>query len=192
MTATFGFQTPWQRSPWRLLLWAIPTTLLLTPGVAMQYTHEVRWSAFDFGFAALLLYGTTALIDLVMRKSGSWAFRLGVGVAVLTSFLLIWINGAVGFIGDEDNPANLLFIGVILLAVAGGALARFAPRGMARAMVAAALTTEAIAVLVLVSGWGAEDPPGTVGLVTLITAFAGLWLLSAGLFARAASHQAHG
>ena len=39
---------------------------------------------------------------------------------------------------------------------------------------------------VLVIGWGADEPPGLVRLVTLISGFAVMWLLSAILFDRAA------
>ena len=109
---------------------------------------------------------------------------------MLVSFLLIWVNGAVGVIGDEDNPANLMFIGVILVALAGSALARFEAKGMARAMLVAFALTAAIAVAALVLGWGAGDPPGAVGLAMLIGGFAPMWGLSSALFAKAARDAA--
>ncbi len=122
----------WGRSPGRLLLWAIPTVLLVIPAAMMARAAEGwQWSPFDFAVAAALLYGTAGLIDLAIRKGGSLAYRFGAAVAVLTAFLLIWINGAVGVIGDENNPANLMFVGVILVGIVGAALARFAARGMA-------------------------------------------------------------
>jgi hypothetical protein len=120
----------WRRSPWRLLLWAVPTALLLVPAVAMQFTREVQWSAFDFVFASVLLFGSAGTIDLAIRKGGSTAYRFGAGLAVLVSFLLIWINGAVGVIGDEDNPANLMFIAIIMIAAGGAVAAKFEARGM--------------------------------------------------------------
>ncbi|HYD25733.1 MAG TPA: hypothetical protein VEB68_13155 [Croceibacterium sp.] len=179
----------WRESPWRLVLYAIPTGLLIAPAAAMQLTAEVQWTAFDFVFAAVLLYGTTGLVDLALRKGGSVAYRFGAALAVLIAFLLVWINGAVGMIGDEDNPANLMFLGVILVAVAGSALARLRARGMARAMLAAAAAQAAIAALVPLNGWGSGDPPGTVGLTLLIGTFALLWGLSAALFAKAAHDE---
>src|SRR5688572_1413943 len=124
----------WSRSPGRLLLWAVPTILLLTPAVMMrQAVDGWQWSPFDFVSAAVLLFGTTGLIDLAIGRGGSTAYRLGAVLAVLVSFLLVWVNGAVGVIGNEDNPANPMFIGIILVALAGSALARFEARGMARA-----------------------------------------------------------
>ena len=181
----------WARSPGRLLLWAIPTVLLVTPAVMMlQSVEGWLWGPFDFAFAAVLLYGTTALIDLAIRKGGSLAYRLGAALAVLVSFLLVWVNGAVGVIGNEDNPLNLMFIGIIGVALAGSALARFEARGMARAMLVAFALTAAIAVAALVLGSGADEPPGPVGLAMLIGGFALMWGLSAALFAKAARDRA--
>lgn len=190
MTATLR-HIGWNRSPWRLVLWAIPTALLITPAVMMRQSVEGwLWTRSDFVFTAVLLYGTAGLIDLAIRKSGSLAYRFGAALAVLASFLLIWVNAAVGVIGDEDNPLNLMFLGVIAVALAGSTLARFAARGMARATLAAAALTAAIGVAVPALGWGAGEPPGTAGLTMLIGGFALLWGLSAALFAKAARDQA--
>ena len=190
MTATLQDRS-WVRSPWRLVLWSVPTGLLITPAVMMAQAAEGwLWGPFDFVVAAVLLYGTTGVIDFAIRKGGSTAYRLGAALAVLVSFLLVWVNGAVGVIGDENNPANLMFIGVILTALAGSALARFEARGMARAMLAAFALTGAIAAAAPVFGWGADEPPGTVGLTLLITGFALMWGLSSALFAKAARDAA--
>lgn len=178
---------PWARNPWRYLLWAVPAALLATPAVMMLRGAEGwLWGPLDFVFAAILLFGSTAMIDLAIRRGGSTAYRLGAALAVLVSFLLVWINAAVGVIGDEDNPANLLFFAVILVALAGAALARFESPGMARAMAIASAFTVAIAAAIIVLGWGATEPPGAIGLVVLIGGFAALWALSSALFAKAA------
>lgn len=183
----------WGRSPGRILLWAVPTVLLVTPAVMMAQAAEGwAWGPFDFVVAAALLYGTTGLIDLAISKSGSLAYKLGVALAALASFLLIWINGAVGVIGDEGNPANLLFAGVILLAIVGSVLARFRAGGMARAMSVAFALNAAIAVAVPVFDWGADEPPGTMGLTMLVGGFALMWGLSAALFAKAARDAGQG
>ena len=175
----------------RILLWAVPTILLATPATMMlQAAEGWLWTPFDFGFAAVLLFGTTALIDLAIRKGGTLAYRLGAGLAVLAAFLLVWINGAVGVIGDEDNPANLVFAAVLLPALAAAVLARFRAGGMARAMLLACALTLAIAATAAVLGWGADEPPGTAGLTGLIGGFASMWGLSSALFAKAARDSA--
>ena len=186
MTATSN-PNSWHRSLWRVVLWAIPTALLVIPAIMMAIQADGwLWTPFDFVFAAVLLYGTTGTADLAIRKGGSMAYRLGAGLAVLVSFLLIWVNGAVGVIGNEDNPANLMFLAIIAIAAAGSVIARFQARGMARAMLAACVLTSGTALVAPVFRWGADEPPGTAGLMMLIGGFAVMWGASAALFAKAA------
>ena len=187
MTASTKQGGKWRNSPWRLVLWGVPTTLLFIPAIMMAISAGGwQWSPFDFVFAAVLLYGATGTVDIAIRKGGSTAYRLGTGLAVLVSFLLIWVNGAVGVIGNEDNPVNLVFIAIIAIAAAGAVSARFEPRGMARAMTIAFILNAGVAALVVLNGWGGEDPPGTAGLTMLVSGFAIMWGLSGALFAKAA------
>ena len=169
----------------RLLAWGGATALLLTPLVAMQFTDEVKWGPASFIVAGTLLYGCAALVDRATR-TGNFLYVAGSAVAIGTGFLLVWVNLAVGMIGDEDNPANLMFFGVVALAVAGAAMARFRAAGMARAMAAAGVAQGLAAAVVAVRGLGADEPPGTAGLLMLIGGFAIGWLLSALLYWAAA------
>jgi hypothetical protein len=166
--------------PWRMIGWSIPVLLLLLPLLAMRFTDEVNWTASDFVFAGVLFGSVGLTFELIVRKSGSLAYRVGAALAVLAAFMTIWANGAVGMIGDEDNPLNLMFGGVLAIALFGAVLARFRPEGMARAMAAAA------AAQFLASAYGAfTDLRGGI----LSAMFAGLWILSAALFAKAARDQ---
>ena len=119
--------------PWRIIGWSIPPLVLLLPLVA-----GAPWTLFDYIVMGVLLGGAGLLVELVVRASGNIAYRAAAFIAIAAIFLLIWVNGAVGFLGDEDNPANLMFGGVILVAVVGSVFLGFQPRGMARAMFAAA------------------------------------------------------
>lgn len=74
--------------------------LLLVPLIAMQFTHEVDWGLSDFFVAALLLYGTVLLIELVLRKVKNPWHRLVVCLAVLLVLLLLWAELAVGVFGS--------------------------------------------------------------------------------------------
>ena len=159
--------------PWRIAGWGLAATLLLLPAVAMQFTAEVDWTASDFVFAAVLIGGSGLLLELIARKSPDNAYRAAAGFALLAAFLTIWANGAVGMIGDEDNPYNLLFRAVLVVALLGAVLARFRPRGMALAMVVSGIVYTGIAL-----GGLATDPRGAV----FSLGFATLWLLSAALF----------
>jgi len=153
--------------------WSIAALLLLLPLVAMQFTNEVNWTAGDFIFAGLLIGIVGATFELTVRVSRNHSYRAGVAFALAAAFLTVWANGAVGMIGNEDNPYNLFFLGVILLALVGAVIARFRPAGMAGAMAAAAVAQVAFAV-----GGMPADFRGAV----FSAAFGGIWLLSAALF----------
>jgi len=161
----------------RVALWSLAGLLLLAPLVAMRFTTEVNWGPEDFIFAGLV-FGTVGLVaELTVRRTRSLAARAGAAFAVAAAFAIVWANAAVGMIGDEGNPYNLLFVGAIAVALGGAAIARFRAGGTALAM-AAAGTVHAAAAL----GGISADPRG--GEISLVLAL--LWLASAALFRRAA------
>jgi hypothetical protein len=157
--------------------WSIAALLMLAPLVAMQISREVNWTASDFVFAGVLIGGVGLVFELAVRATRNLAYRAGAGAALAAAFLTIWVNGAVGMIGSEDNPYNLLFLGVVALAFVGALAAWFRAGGMARAMAVAAVAQACLGLTGL-----AADLRGGI----LSTAFAGLWLLSAMLFRKAA------
>ena len=162
--------------------------LLLIPLVAMQFSTEVVWTVSDFVIAGGLLFGAGLSYLLVARLGSSASYRLGVGVAVVAGILLVWGNLAVGFIGNEDNPednpANLLYGGVLAVAFIGAIGARFRPQGMAYAMFAAALV-QVLVPLVAALIWRPEVNLGLLQVLVLNTAFALLWVASGWLLRRA-------
>ena len=179
--ANNGDNTAGQRaSRWRIAAWSLAGLILLLPLVAMQFTDEVNWTGSDFVFAAVLMLSVGIPFELTVRMTRNWAHRGGVAAGLAAAFLIVWANGAVGMIGDEDNPFNLLFLGVILIALVGAVIARFRPSGMARAMAVAAVAHGAVAI----AGMSADLRGGIFS-----TVFAGMWLLSAALFWKAAQGQ---
>ena len=114
----------------------------------------------------------------------SLAYRAAAAVAVATAFLLTWINLAAGIIGSETNPLNLLYTGVLGAALIGAIVARFEPDGMARAFAATAVVQALVGIVAVIAG--SNEPPGLIGLIVVNGGFAALWLLSAGLFRKAA------
>ena len=171
-------------NPWRIAGWGLAAALLLTPLVAMQFTAEVRWGPLDFALAALLIGGVGLGLELAVRRTRNGAYRTAAVLAVLTAFLLVWINLAVGFIGDEGDPANLMFAAVLLVALLGAAAARFRPGGMAVAMAAAAGAQLLVAIIIFVADLATPPELG------LTLAFALPWLASAALFRKAARDRA--
>ena len=176
--------------PWRLVGWGMAASLLLVPLVAMQFTSEVNWTASDFLFAGALIGGVGVLFELTVRMSASPFYRAGAALALAAAFLLIWINGAVGIIGSENNPLNLLYLGVIAISLVGSASAAFRPRGMAYAMFAAAAAMAAMAIVALAVGRG--EPPGPIGVIVLNGFFATLYFSAGWLFRIAGSRTHHG
>ena len=87
--------------------------LLLLPLLAMQFTNEVVWDVADFIVAGVLLFGTGLTYKLAAIKVGNIVYRSAVGFAFTAAFILIWVNGAVGIIGSENNDANLMYGGCV-------------------------------------------------------------------------------
>ena len=170
--------------PWRLVGWGAVVLILLLPLVT-----GAPWTLFDYIVAGGLLGGAGLVLELVLRASGSLAYRAGAGLAVAAAFLLIWVNGAVGFLGNEDNPANLMFAGVIAIAVLGSVIARFRAAGMAWAMFTAAAAQVSVGVIALALGWSSPGNAGLYEVVMGTSVFGALWLLSGGLFRKAAEKQ---
>lgn len=171
-------------NPWRVAGWSLAALLLLLPLVAMQFTREVNWTPFDFAFAAVMIGAVGIAFEVTIRTTRNIAYRGAVAIALAAAFLLIWINAAVGIIGNEDNSLNLLYLGVIAIAFGGMAWARFKARGAARAMMAAAGANAAVGVVAVIAA--RNEPPGIVGLVGLNGFFVLLFLGAAWLFRLAA------
>jgi hypothetical protein len=151
--------------------------MLLAPLVAMQLTDEVDWTAFDFVVFGALLLAACGTFELAVRMTRSAPYRAAVAVALAGGFFLVWVNLAVGVIGSEQNPANLMFAGVLAVGLLGAVIARFQAPGMVRALAATALAQAVAGVVALLVG--------SVEGFLLSGFFVGLWLLSAWLFHRA-------
>ncbi len=163
--------------------------LLMIPLTAMQFTDEVVWTLSDFIFAGTLLFGTGLTYKLITKKSGKTAYRVAIGFALFTGFFLIWTNLAVGIIGTEANPINLLYFGVIFVGIIGALMARFRSQGMALTMFAMALTQALVAVIALVGGFY-QSPPSTVfHIISVNGFFITLFVVAALLFRYAAQEE---
>jgi hypothetical protein len=170
----------WTRT--RRAAWGAAAAFLLAPLVAMQFTDEVNWGAGDFLLAAALVASAGLAFEFAAGRSGHRAYRVATGVAVAAAFVLVWANLAVGIIGSEDHPANVLFYAIPGVACVGALFARWRARGMARAMVATALAQVGVAVMALWAGFGFA--------ASATAFFCALWLASAWLFQLAARESA--
>jgi hypothetical protein len=165
---------------WRTAVWGGAAALMLAPAAATRLTDEMAWDSADFILVAIILAAICGAWELAMRKTKNWAYAAGAIVAAGAAFLLFVVNGAVGYIGNEDDPVNLLFFGVLTLALGGAVIVRFRPEGMARTMAVTAgaqIVAAALAVAMV---------PDVRGFLVGTAMFVPLWLLSSWLFARAA------
>lgn len=174
----------------RLIVWAaIIAVLLSIPLIAMQFTSEVNWDFTDFAIMGAILFGIGFAYELIASRSVNTQYRTAFGVGLLGAFLLFWVNGAVGIIGNEGQPANLLYGVVFVVGLVGALLARFKAHGMATTLFVAA------AVQILIPGvayiiWPPPDTswsPSLPGIFLLSAFFAMIFLISGVLFRKAAT-----
>ena len=173
-------------NPWLTAAWTSGAAIiLLTPLIAMQFSDEVNWTVGDFVIAGAMLLGAGVTYELAAR-AGSFAYQAGVVVALGTGILNIWTTGAVGIIGSENNPGNLLYLAVVALAIAGVIIAQGRAARMVWAMGLAAIATLSVPV---VAYNGVADPVSDVMAPEVFIAtgvLAAGWTLSAFFFHKAA------
>ena len=162
---------------------ALVTVLILSvPLVAMQFTDAVKWSVTDFIIMGILVFGTGFSYVLLTRLSPNIVHRAAVGLAIGSTFLLIWANLAVGLIGSGPNAANLMYTGIVAIVVIGTFLSRFTTKGMERVMFTAAITLVLFAVIQFLAKMH-QYPGSSVGeIIGINSFFATLFAVSGLLF----------
>ena len=121
-----------------------------------------------------------------MMQTGNTSYKAAVALAVATVLILSWVIGAVGVLGADGDPADLMYIGVLAVGITGAIIVRFQPMGMARAMIVMALAQALVTVIALIIG--KQDAPymSVFEIVSLNSFFVSLFLGSARLFQKAA------
>jgi hypothetical protein len=111
------------------------------------------------------------------------AYRAGVGVAILASFLTVWTT-----IVRDDGTGAAYFM-VILAVGVGWFSASFRPAGMARAMLGVAAMQVLLGMLVATAPITATAPDGVSKAIIFSGFFTLLWLMSANFFRIAAKRD---
>jgi hypothetical protein len=163
----------------RPLAWGAAGLLVLAPLVAMNVVPDsgVHWTGGDFLFAAIMFGTLGLLVELAVRASSDWSYRLGAMIAVGTGFALLWGNLAVGYIGDGSSALNMVFLAIPPAALLASVLVQFRAASMAWIMGATAAANA------ITGAIGYPLDPHT-GVITII--FTLLWLGAALLFRRSA------
>ncbi|UCC99254.1 MAG: hypothetical protein JSW66_05075 [Phycisphaerales bacterium] len=179
----------------RLIVWAVVIALiLLIPLVLTLLGSGVdgegwHWTLSDFVIMGASMFGVGLVYELIAKRSEKTVYRVAFGIGLVGAFLLGCVNGAVGIIGNEGNPANLMYGAVFAVGLIGSLMARFKPRGMACTLFAATLAQMLVPVIALFIwpkiSWGAA---GRLGMFVVNAFFVMLFLVSALLF-RSAAHK---
>ena len=173
---------------WFTSAWVIVTALiLLTPLIAMRFTTEVNWTVSDFAFAGAMLVGSGIIYELAAR-AGNLAYQAGVVLALAASVLIMWTTGAVGIIGSEANPGNLVYVGLVPLAILGAIIARGRAPQMAWAMFVVAVGQVLVPVIAFASLANPKSEALQPEVFVATGVLAALWLGSAWFFRKSTRH----
>lgn len=172
-------------NPWRMLGWGAAIMLLLAPLVAMRFTSEVNWTVSDFIFAGILFALIGGALELAIWASRNRAYRAGAALALLGAFLTIWANVAVGIVGSENNPPNMLFFAALLVGIVMACVGRFRARAMS---IAALATAASLGIAFAFAMTQPTDEPFVSHIREALGTgvFAALFLASSALFRKAA------
>lgn len=169
---------------WRkiLVVAGVTAALLLLAFLLRQVIGSPEWTAMDFAVVAIMFFGTGLAYVLLTHKRKEALYRLAVALAAATGLLLFWANLAVGLIGSEDEPANLMYLGVLAVAFIGSVISRFQPRGLAVAMWVTAGAQVLTVVIALLAGWHHLAESSLTEIIGINGFFAVLWAISGLLF----------
>lgn len=165
-----------------LYVGVVTTLLLMVPLVAMQFTDQVKWTIIDFVLMGVLLFGTGSLFVLVIRHGENIIYRAGMAVAVGATFLMIWVNLAVGLIGSGPHAGNLMYIGVVLILFIGIYLSRFKANKLELVMFTTALSFILITIIALLTNMQEYPGSSVIEIIGVNLFFATPYLLAGLLF----------
>jgi hypothetical protein len=157
--------------------------LLMVPLVASRVVDGWNWPARAFVFTYVMFFGTGMAYALIAKKMGAWAYKAGVGLALVTGFVMGWSNMV--HMSEADNPAYLVYFGVIAAGGVRAWLARLEARGLARVLfgMAAALAVVTVIAVMLSS----DAPSGLPRNVAVMHAVLVALFTASGLLFRHAS-----
>jgi len=138
----------------------------------------MNWDALDYLVALALLGGSAGAYWIATRSARSLWHHTAVIIAAGGALLMLWMQLAVGLVGDGDHPINHAMGLVLVVSAIGALLSRFRASGMRTTLLVAAGTQMVLGALgfILLPAMYFSD-------IFLVTAFfSGLWTASAFLF----------
>lgn len=135
----------------RRSLWKTPAVVtalfLFMAFLGNRFVDGWNWELLGFVRIGTLVFGVGLTYELITRNVDTIAYRAAAGVALVTAFFLLWAN----FVQMADvNRAAAMYFGVPLVGIIGAVMARFKPKGMARALFATALAQALVLAIALI------------------------------------------
>jgi hypothetical protein len=167
-----------RRSLWKTPA-AVTAIFLLAASLGNHFVEGWNWEPLGFVRIGTIIFGFGLAYELVTRKMDTMAYRIAVGVALVTALALLWGN----FVQMADvNPAAMIYFGVPLVGIIGAAIARFKPEGMTRALFATAFAQALVLTIALirnpqVTSWAPAVTRGFVANALFVLLFVGSALL---------------
>lgn len=171
----------------RFRVWALILMLLVLAHLVMLFTNGVGWGeTVAYSIILVIVGGFYELWQWLRNRTG--AYRVAFGIGLIGILILGWANGAVGIIGSENNPANLMYGAVFAVILIGSVLSRLRAHGMAYTLLATACVQILIPLIAFFiwpakAAWGNA---GVIGVFILNFIFALVFVVSALLFRRIA------
>lgn len=171
----------------------VATSLLIIPIIASFVVNGWAWTLFDYVFAWVLFAGIGMIYTFVASKGNNTTYKIATALGAIGVLALIWINGAVGIIGSENNPANMMYEAVLIVGLWGMIISGLKPKGMTITMSIVAISQILVPIAALLlwntdtgiageSFWGNR---GIAGVFMINAAFAVLWIATGLLFHKA-------
>ncbi len=161
----------------------ISTVLLVVPFIASMTVDGFNWSGSDFVFAWVLFSFLALAFSFILGSALAGAYKGAIALGAIGTFLLVWITGAVGIIGDSD--INTLYAVVVFIILIGAIATRLRAARMAYVMYAAALVQFVVPVIALVVNTP-DFSPGVLQVFVLNGFWVVMFAASGVLFADAA------
>ena len=173
-----------EKSLARSVFWVALITLFILsiPLVAMQFTDQVKWTLLDFIIMGSLIFSAGFSYILLTRSSSNVIYRVAFAIAIGSTFLVIWVNLAVGLIGSGPNAANLMYAGIVAIVIIGSFISGFTAKGMERVMFTTAIALVLLAAIQLLTKMNQYPDSSVTEILSVNAFFATLFIISGLLF----------
>lgn len=128
----------------RLRIWAVVIAVLISIPLTLTALGDRipnngwHWEFPDCIFAYVVLFGAACTYELISANAKNSAYKIAAGIGVFGALALLWINAAVGIIGNDDG-SNLLYMLVPLIGLVGAGSVHAKPKGMSHVLFAMAI-----------------------------------------------------